>query len=76
MEKNEKIKVGIGFATGRKIFQQVLRTDIESWNESGLVENKLVSLNVFIAYDLTYKNTEVADFTNIHPDLLDKIESY
>jgi hypothetical protein len=76
LEKNEKIKVGIGFATGRKIFQQVLRTDIESWNESGLVENKLVSLNVFIAYDLTYKNTEVADFTNIHPDLLDKIESY
>lgn len=75
MEKSEGIKVGIGFATGRKSFQQVLKTNVHSWSESGLVENKMVSLNLFIAYDLTYQKTEATDYTNIHPNLLEQIDS-
>lgn len=75
MQKGKEIKVGIGFATGRKSFQKVLRTYIYSWNESGLVENEMVSLNLFIAYDLTYNKTKVTDYTNMHPELVEQIDS-
>lgn len=75
MQEGKEIKVGIGFATGRKSFQKVLRTYIYSWNESGLVENEMVSLNLFIAYDLTYNKTKVTDYTNMHPELVEQIDS-
>jgi hypothetical protein len=75
LKKSKKIKLGIGFATGRKSFQHVLRTNIHSWNESGLVENKMVSLNLFIAYDLTYQKTKATDYTNINPTLVEQIDS-
>ena len=79
MDKNKNnntiIKVGIGFATGRKTFQRVLRTNIYNWQDSGLVENKKISLNLFVAYDLDYNKTKKADYTNIHPELLEQIDS-
>lgn len=75
MQKDQSIKVGIGFATGRKSFQKVLRTHIYNWKESGLVENKKIILNLFVAYDLNYHNTKVTDYTKIHPDLTEQIDS-
>jgi len=75
MQKDKNIKVGIGFATGRKSFQKVLRTYIHTWKESGLVENIRVSLNLFIAYDLIYNKTEITDYTDIHPELVEQIDS-
>lgn len=75
MNKNKDVKIGIGFATGRKSFQKVLRTYIYSWNESGLVENEKVSLNLFVAYDLTYQKTKVTDYTNMHAELVKQIDS-
>jgi len=75
LQKERNIKVGIGFATGRKNFQKVLRTYIYSWEESGLVDNEMFSLNLFIAYDLTYYKTQVTDYTNMHADLVEKIDS-
>ena len=75
LQKKKNIKVGIGFATGRKSFQRVLRTYIYSFNESGLVENNSISLNLFIAYDLTYNKTKVTDYTNMHSDLVEQIDS-
>ena len=75
MQKVKDIKVGIGFATGRKSFQKVLRTNISNWKESGLVENKRISLNLFVAYDLHYNKTKITDYTNVHPDLLKQIDS-
>ena len=75
MQKVKKIKVGIGFATGRKSFQKVLRTYIHTWKESGLVGNKGISLNLFVAYDLTYHKTKIADYTNINPELAEQIDS-
>ena len=71
----QSIKVGIGFATGRKSFQKVLRTNIYNWKDSGLVENKKVSLNIFVAYDLKYNKTKMTDFTNVHPELSEQIDS-
>ena len=75
MERSKKIKIGIGFATGRKGFQQVLKTYIYNWNESGLVENEMYSLNLFIAYDLTYNKTKATDYTNINRDLVKQVDS-
>lgn len=75
MQKDKNIKVGIGFATGRKTFQRVLRTNIYNWQESGLVEDKKVSLNLFVAYDLNYNKTKTTDYTNIKPDLVEQIDS-
>ena len=75
MQKGKNIKVGIGFATGRKSFQRVLRTNIYNWQESGLVENKKISLNLFVAYDLNYNKTKTTDYTNIQPELVEQIDS-
>ena len=75
MQKNENIKVGIGFATGRKSFQRVLRTYINNWKESGLVDDQRISLNLFVAYDLEYRKTKKGDYTNVHPELLEQIDS-
>jgi hypothetical protein len=75
MQKSKFIKVGIGFATGRTTFQRVLRTNIYNWKESGLVENKRISLNLFVAYDLNYNKTKTTDYTKIHPELVEQIDS-
>ncbi|SHI07510.1 hypothetical protein SAMN02746098_02293 [Desulfosporosinus lacus DSM 15449] len=75
MHKDKIIKVGIGFTTGRKSFQKVLRTYIHTWKESGLVENKSISLNLFVAYDLDYHKTKITDYTNVHPELAEQIDS-
>jgi len=75
MQKSNKIKVGIGFATGRKSFQKVLRSYIYNWKESGLVKDEKISLNLFVAYDLNYHKTKITDYTNMHPDLVENIDS-
>ncbi len=69
------INVGIGFATGRKNFQRVLRSYIYNWKESGLVDNTSVSLNLFVAYDLNYMGTIRSDFTAIPADVDELIDS-
>lgn len=39
------------------------------------MENKNVSLNLFVAYDLNYNKTKKTDYTNIRPDLVEQIDS-
>ena len=70
-----KIKVGIGFATGRKSFRRVLRTYISNWTESGLVQDQDISLNLYVAYDLSYNKTKEKNYTNLHPDALKHLTS-
>ncbi|RLL92128.1 hypothetical protein BG32_01090, partial [Mesotoga sp. HF07.pep.5.2.highcov] len=60
-----RTKVGIGFATGRRHFQRVLRSYVYNWKESELVDSKELTLNLFVAYDLNYKNTKKANYTKI-----------
>lgn len=60
---NQKIiNIGIGFVTGRLLFQNVLKTYINNWLEHGLIENKNVRIHVFVSYDLRYKNTNTNDY--------------
>ncbi|NLH02098.1 MAG: hypothetical protein GX488_09430, partial [Clostridiales bacterium] len=73
--ENKKIKVGIGFATGRKHFQRVLRSYIYNWKESGLADSENISLNLFVAYDLNYMGTRRADYTSIPSDVSEFIDS-
>lgn len=72
MKKN--INIGIGFATGRKSFQKVLKTNVYNWKESGLTDELQIHLNLFIAYDLKYSNTKAADYTNLNEDVLELID--
>ncbi|KUO68406.1 MAG: hypothetical protein APF77_12540 [Clostridia bacterium BRH_c25] len=74
MEKSKNIKVGIGFATGRKSFQKVLKTYVYNWRESGLTGKENVSLNLLVAYDLKYSNTKSTDYTNVSKEVLDLID--
>lgn len=60
-----KIKVGIGFATGRKSFQQVLKTYTYSFRECGLTLNDDLHLSLLVAYDLKYADTCLTDYVNV-----------
>ncbi len=72
--QNGNLKVGIGFATGRRNFQQVLKTHIYSLKDSGLIENERISLNLLVAYDLSYQKTRSTDFTRIPQELASQID--
>ena len=74
MENKNGINVGIGFATGRKSFQKILKTYIYNWRESGLTKEKSIRLNLLAAYDLKYSNTIPTDYTNVSKKLLDLID--
>ena len=67
--KNRKINVAIGFATGRKHFQRVLRNYVFNWLESNLTSNEKVGLNLYVAYDLDYRGTKRTDYTRINPEI-------
>lgn len=74
MQESKEINVGIGFATGRKSFQRILKTNIYNWRESGLTKEKSIRLNLLAAYDLQYSNTKSTDYTNVSKQLLDLID--
>ena len=75
MEKDKKINLGIGFATGRKNFRKVLKTNVYNWEESGLTEKENVNLNLIVAYDLKYSNTKSTDYTNISKGVLNLVDN-
>ncbi len=74
MIKSGEINVGIGFATGRKNFQKILKTNVYNWRECGLTDNISVRLNLLVAYDLNYSNTKSTDYTNISKEVLSLVD--
>lgn len=70
-----QINVGIAFVTGRKHFQNVLRSYINNWLEHGLIMNKNVRLHLFVVYDVNYSKTEPDDYRNIPRELSEMVES-
>jgi len=70
-----KINVAIGFATGRKHFQRILRSYVFSWHESELISDDNIGLNLFVAYDLEYRETKRADYTALDHDVAQRLES-
>jgi hypothetical protein len=67
--------IGIGFVTGRKQFQTVLKSYISNWLEHGLVSDDNIRLHLFIAYDLKYQKTRISDYKNVPPELARLVES-
>ena len=74
--QEKSIKLGIGFATGRKNFRKVLNSYVYNWTET---KNRLpqpitTRLGLFVAYDLDYSNTLSTDFTNLNQEMVDAFE--
>lgn len=67
--------IGIGFVTGRKQFQNVLKSYISNWLEHGLLKDNEIRLHLFIAYDLKYQKTRISDYKDIPLELAAHVES-
>ena len=66
MDEN-RLKVGLGFATGRKSFQNVLRSYVYHLEESGFVVPGQVSLTLLVAFDPAYSGASRADYEDMEP---------
>ncbi len=73
--EKKKLNVGVGFVTGRKNFKNVVKTYVDNWNESGLVDNKKIALHLFVAYDLKYFKTKVSDYKITDEEILNMVDS-
>lgn len=71
----DKIKVGVGFITGRKNFINVLKANFRDWKETGLIDNPNVSIEVFITYDLKFSGVAEEEFKKIPIEIVNGIES-
>ncbi len=71
----KKINVGIGFATGRKHFKTVVKSYLDSWRLSGLLEQKKYALHLFVAYDLKYLGTHASDYHMTEDEILGIVDS-
>jgi hypothetical protein len=71
----KKTNVGVGFVTGRKNFKYLVKTHVDNWNESRLVDNEKNALHLFVAYDLEYKRTKVSDYKITDEEILDMVDS-
>ncbi|MEA5048716.1 MAG: hypothetical protein VB034_08925 [Eubacteriales bacterium] len=70
------IRLGIGFATGRKSFRKVLNAYIRNWMEAKkkLPADYNISLNLFVAYDTDFSKTQSTDFTNLNQEIVDEFD--
>lgn len=73
--ETKKINVGIGFVTGRKNFKNVVKSYLNNWNESGVLDRKKYALHLFVAYDLKYTGTEVSDYKITDEELLGTVDT-
>ena len=72
-----EIRMGIGFATGRRSFRRVLSAYINTWKmtKDDLPAGVKVKLHLFVAYDVEYHNTQSTDYTNLPQEIVDAFES-
>lgn len=73
----KEIRLGIGFATGRRSFRKVLTAYINLWkaSESRLPRDEKVSLHLFVSYDVGYHRTQSTDYTNLNQEIVDAFDS-
>ena len=70
-----KVKIGIGFVTGRKNFKNLIKTYVENWGEHGHRDNRKMELHAIVAYDLSYSGAKEEDFTQVKDDINEFIDS-
>lgn len=73
--ETKKTNVGIGFVTGRKNFKNVVKTYLNHWNDTGLLDRKKYALHLFVAYDLKYFGTEASDYKITEEEILGAVDS-
>lgn len=73
----EDRRIGIGFATGRRNFKKVLLSHLRTWEASkkDFSGEERVSLHLFVAYDVDYRDTKSTDYTNLPQEIVDVFES-
>lgn len=71
---DEKVKVGIGFVTGRKNFKNVVEAYFKNWKSEKGAKKTEYSFYLFIAYDLKYQQTKASDYKIEDPEILEKVE--
>ena len=69
-----KIKIGIGIITGRKNFIHVLEANYKDWKKSGFIDNPNISIEVFIAYDLSFSGVEEKEFKKIPKEIINGVD--
>lgn len=67
--------MGIGFVTGRKHFKTVVKSYLDSWRQSGTLEQKKYALHLFVAYDLKYLDTHASDYHMTEDEILGSVHS-
>lgn len=72
---DREINVGIAFVTGRRHFQNVLRSYVNNWLEHGLIAHNTVRLHIFVVYDVDYFNTRSSDYRNVPTELSEMVDS-
>ena len=61
--------------TGRINFKHVIKTYMNNWNESGLIDNGKIALHLFVAYDLAYTGTTINDYKITDEEILNTVDS-
>jgi len=74
-KQSRKVRIGIGFVTGRKNFKNLIKTYVENWGEHGHRNNDKIELHAIVAYDLKYTGTDSEDFTQVKDDIKEYIDS-
>lgn len=72
-----EIRLGIGFATGRRNFRKVLASYIKTWDatKQKFPKDTKVSLSLFVSYDLDYHQTKSTDYTNLNQETVDAFDN-
>jgi len=74
-KQSRKVRIGIGFVTGRKNFKNLIKTYVENWGEHGHRNNDKIELHAIVAYDLKYTEADREDFVKVKDDINEYIDS-
>ena len=72
---DKKLKVALGFVTGRASFKDVANAYLLKWGLGDLFRSGEVELSLLVAYDLDYMQTKPEDFIIDDPEILEMVTS-
>lgn len=71
--ENKKLKVALGFVTGRASFKDVANAYLLKWGLGESFRSGDVELSLLVAYDLDYMHTKPEDFVIDDPEILSMV---
>lgn len=73
--KKDKLKVALGFVTGRASFKEVANSYLLKWGLGESFRGGEVELSLLVAYDLDYMHTEAEEFVIEDDEILSMVSS-